>query len=257
MPTFNYKNCNINYIVSGKGSALVFLHGFLENLTMWNEVIPHLSKKRKVVCIDLLGHGETENLGYKHTMEEQAHLVRALLKSIDIRKATLIGHSMGGYIGLAFADLYPKNTKGVCLLNSTAFADTHEKKINRDRAIAAVKENHKTFIKVAVPALFSIKSHEIHKSEIKEVVKEALKTSQQGVIAALEGMKIRPDRSHILEIESLNKILILGKGDGVLPIKQHKKLADGNNTKFFELPLGHMSHIEASQDVINIFKAEL
>ncbi len=114
MATLSYKNIRVNYTSTGKGSAIVLLHGFLENSFMWNEIIPVLSKRNKVITVDLFGHGKTENLGYIHTMEEQATMVRSLLKTLNIRKATLIGHSMGGYVVLAFAELFPKNTKGIC-----------------------------------------------------------------------------------------------------------------------------------------------
>jgi len=113
MPNIIYKNIPINYAFKGKGSAIVLLHGFLENSSMWKGIILGLSKRNKVITVDLFGHGKTENLGYIHTMEEQATMVRSVLKSLNIRKATLIGHSMGGYVALAFAELFPKNTKGI------------------------------------------------------------------------------------------------------------------------------------------------
>jgi len=101
--TFQYKNISISYAVSGKGSAVVLLHGFLENKTMWHKIKKVLSKKYKVVSIDLLGHGKTESLGYVHTMEDQAEMIKAVLNHLKLRKYVLIGHSMGGYISLAFA----------------------------------------------------------------------------------------------------------------------------------------------------------
>ena len=150
---FEYKNIQVHFKSEGKGPAIVLLHGFLENLSMWNHISATLSKKNRIITIDLLGHGKTDNLGYVHSMEDQAHLVRSLLKNLNLRKVTLIGHSMGGYIALAFADLYPKNTKGFCLLNSTSYADTKEKKVNRERAITAVKQNYKTFVRISMNKL--------------------------------------------------------------------------------------------------------
>jgi len=244
MPIISYKNTQVTYASTGSGATIVLLHGFLENSSMWNALVPILSKRNRVITIDLFGHGKTKNLGYIHTMEEQATMVRELLKSLNIRKATLIGHSMGGYIALAFANLFPKNTKGICLMNSTAYPDTAEKKINRDRAIEVVKQNHQTFVRISIPQLFSEENRVLLKAEIKAVTNEALKTSKQGIIAALEGMKIRKDRTHLLKKGSYKKLLILGKNDTVLNFKEHKKQIENTNTKLIALSQGHISHIE-------------
>ena len=134
---------------------MVLLHGFLENKSMWNAFVPELAKKNRVITIDLLGHGETECLGYVHAMEDQADMVYALLLFLKIRKVVLVGHSMGGYIALAFAELFPDNVKGLFLLNSTSRADSEEKKINRDRAIVAVKQNYGAFVSMSIANLFS------------------------------------------------------------------------------------------------------
>ena len=248
---FTYKNIKAHYKSFGRGSTIVLLHGFLENLNMWDFLTPSLTRNRRIITIDLLGHGETENLGYVHTMEEQAELVRELLRSLNVRKATFIGHSMGGYIALAFADLFPKNTKGICLLNSTSYADTTAKKVSRDRAIKAVKENHKTFINVSIPMLFSEENRTLLKGKIRLVTKEALSTSKQGIIASLEGMKIRVDRTHILKNNAFKTLLILGKKDTVLDIKTHIKQIENTETEFLEIDEGHMSHIEMTNNVVS------
>jgi len=249
MPNITYKNIQVNYTSTGKGSAIVLLHGFLENSSMWSDLIPVLSKKNKVITIDLFGHGKTENLGYIHTMGEQATMVRELLKSLNIRKVTLIGHSMGGYVALAFAELFPKNTKGICLMNSTAYPDTAEKKINRDRAIEVVKKNHKTFVQVSIPQLFSEENRVVLKSEITAVIKEGLRTTKQGIIVSLEGMKIRKDRTSILKNNAFKKLLILGKKDTVLNFEEHKKQVENTDTELITLSQGHMSHIENNTEL--------
>ena len=252
---YNYKNIKVHYTSTGKGSAIILLHGFLENIKMWDEIIPELSKKNRVIAIDLFGHGKTENLGYVHTMDDQALMIRALLKDLNLRKVTLIGHSMGGYIALSFADLFPKNSKGICLLNSTAYADTDEKKKNRDRVIIAVKQNYKTFIRISIPLLFSEANRDLLKKEIKTTITEALNTSKQGVIASLEGMKVRDDKTHVLQNENIKKLLILGENDPVLNFNTHIKQIKNTNTKWHKLSDGHMSHIERTVDVISNLKS--
>ncbi|MFM7896475.1 MAG: alpha/beta fold hydrolase, partial [Flavobacterium sp.] len=85
MKTTNFKNTKISYTDQGKGTAVVLLHGFLENQSMWKAFIPELVKKHRIITIDLLGHGETECLGYVHTMEDQADMVHHVLHELKIR----------------------------------------------------------------------------------------------------------------------------------------------------------------------------
>lgn len=252
-----HKNTNVFFTSTGKGNAIVLLHGFLENSTMWKNIIPSLSKRNRVICIDLLGHGLTESHGYLHIMNDQAKMVKAVLDSLKLRKYVLIGHSMGGYIALAYAKLFPKNLKGLCLMNSTALPDTKEKKLNRDRGIKAVKQNHKTFVRIAIPMLFSGKSKTLYSTEIKEVTNEALKISPQGIIAALEGMKIREDLTSVYKTASFPIQLIIGKEDPALDYTTLKAQTEKTNVTVVEFPDGHMSHIENKTELIEAFSTFL
>lgn len=251
---FSYKNINIHFEEKGTGKAVVLLHGFLENSTMWKLISEELSKKYRVVCIDLLGHGETDNLGYIHTMEAQAEMVKAVLNHLKLRKYILIGHSMGGYVALAFAKLFSKNVKGISLMNSTALPDTEEKKINRNRGIVAVKQNHKTFIRIAIPMLFSEGNRTIFSSEIETITNEALKISPQGIIAALEGMKIREDLTSIYNTATFPIQLIIGKQDPALDYASLITQTENTNVEITEFPDGHMSHFENTNKLILSFQ---
>ena len=245
-----YKNSKVSFTSSGKGSAIVLLHGFLENITMWDYIAKILSKKHRVVCIDLLGHGNTENHGYIHTMEDQANMVKAVLNHLRLRKYTLIGHSMGGYIALAFAKLFPSTIKGLCLMNSTALPDSEEKKLNRNRAIKAVKQHHKTFVQVAIPMLFSEKNRRIFTDEIKKITNEALHILPQGIIASLEGMKIRKNLSSIYKNLNFPIQLIIGKQDPALEYSSLIKQTKNTKVHVVKFPDGHMSHIENKDELI-------
>lgn len=239
-----YKNTKISYSNTGKGTAVVLLHGFLENQKMWQDFIPDLSKKNRVITIDLLGHGETECLGYVHSMEDNAAIVQAVLRELRIRKVVLVGHSMGGYVGLAFAEMYPDSIKGLVLLNSTSASDSDEKKKNRDRAIKLVKQNYESFVRISIANLFSEDNREKLTVEIENTKIEALKTPLQGIVASLEGMKIRKDRKVILQTTLYPKLLILGKKDGVLNYVDNLKQIENTAVKLVTFPDGHMSHIE-------------
>ncbi|MDF1516920.1 MAG: alpha/beta fold hydrolase [Lutibacter sp.] len=250
--SFLYKNTQIHYAEWGKGNAVVLLHGFLENGAMWEEVAKVLSKRNRVICIDLLGHGKTGNLGYIHSMEDQAHMVKAVLNYLKLRKYVFVGHSMGGYVALAFAKLFPSNVKGLCLMNSTALPDSEEKKLNRDRAIKAVKQNHKTFVSIAIPVLFLEKNRKIFIEEIEQITQEALQLSPQGIIAALEGMKIRKNQTSIYKTANFPIQMILGKLDPALDYESLISQTKNTNVKVVEFPDGHMSHIENKNELIKV-----
>ncbi|WP_395045187.1 alpha/beta fold hydrolase [Flavobacterium sp.] len=250
MKTLLYKNTKISYTEQGKGTAVVLLHGFLENKEMWDAFVPEFLKKNRVITIDLLGHGKTECLGYVHSMEDQAEMVYVVLSELKIRKVVLIGHSMGGYVGLAFAELYPENVKGIVLLNSTSRADSEDRKTNRDRAIKAVKQNYTAFVRMSIANLFSEKNRTILLNEIENVKTEALKTPLQGIVASLEGMKIRKDREVILHFASYPILLILGKEDPVLIYDENVTQIENTAIKLHTLYDGHMSHIENRDELL-------
>ena len=175
---------------------------------MWNHYVDAFSKNYRVVTIDLLGHGKTEPRGYVHTMEDNADVVNEVLSHLKIEKAILIGHSMGGYVALAFAELYPEKVQGLVLLNSTSKPDNAERKLNRTRAIKAVKLNYTAFISLAIGNLFSENNRERLATNIELVKEEALKTPLQGIIASLEGMKIRKDKGIISHTNLFPMLLI-------------------------------------------------
>ncbi|WP_294736635.1 alpha/beta hydrolase [uncultured Flavobacterium sp.] len=240
----SYKNTNISYTDTGKGTAVVLLHGFLENQTMWNAFVPELAKRNRVITIDLLGHGQTGCIGYIHTMEDMADAVHAVLHELRIRKVILAGHSMGGYVALNFAELYPDMVKGIVLQNSTARADSEERKTIRDRSIKAVKRDHASYVRIAIANLFNNDRREELSADIENLRTEALKTPLQGIIAAQEGMKVRKDQEVILHFAPYPILLVLGQKDQSLPYNNHVDQIEGTSVKLVTYPDGHMSHIE-------------
>ncbi len=244
-----FKNTSISYTDEGKGTAIVLLHGFLENKKMWDTFVPEFSKKYRIITIDLLGHGNSEPLGYVHSMEDNADVVHAVLSELRIRKAALVGHSMGGYVALAFAELYPEIVKGLVLLNSTSRADSDERKLNRDRAIKAVKQHYTNFVRLSIANLFSENNRERLADEIELVKNEAVKTPLQGIVASLEGMKIRKDREVLLHFAPYPILLILGEKDPVLNYKENIEQIEGTKVVLKTFPDGHMSHIENRDDL--------
>lgn len=244
MKNILYKNINISFTDSGKGNAIVLLHGFLENKKMWKEYVELFSEKNRVITIDLLGHGETDSLGYVHKMEDNADVVNEVLEHLKIEKAIILGHSMGGYVGLAFAELYPEKIQKLVLLNSTSKEDSEEKKLNRTRAIKAVKQNYVSFVSLAIANLFSENNRTRLAEEIEKVKIEALRTPLQGIVASLEGMKIRKDREELVRKNLFPILLILGKKDPVLNYEESISQIEDTTAELVSFEDGHMSQIE-------------
>ncbi|KAF2331137.1 alpha/beta fold hydrolase [Flavobacterium ginsenosidimutans] len=244
MKTLLYKNTKISYSDSGTGNAIVLLHGFLENKKMWKEYVDFFAEKYRVITIDLLGHGETDCLGYVHKMEDNADVVNEVLEHLKIGKAIILGHSMGGYVGLAFAELYPEKIQKLVLLNSTSKEDSEEKKLNRTRAIKAVKQNYVSFVSLAIANLFSENNRTRLAEEIEKVKAEALKTPLQGIVASLEGMKIRKDREELVRKNLFPILLILGKKDPVLNYEESLSQIEDTTAELVSFEDGHMSQIE-------------
>ncbi len=245
-----YKGIKINYNVVGQGRPLVFLHGFLENSIMWKETIPFFSNHYCCISIDLLGHGHTECLGYIHTMEDMARAVKAVLNHLEITKTTLVGHSMGGYVALALLDLFQDLVTGLVLLNATSLPDSAERKLNRTRAIKIVKENPNAYTNMAIASLFAEKNRLKFAEKIDAIKKEASKTSLQAIISALEGMKIRKDRSSILANFNGPKIILSGKQDPVLVHTQSIREAEHYKTSLISFNGGHMTYIENKEEFL-------
>lgn len=252
--SITFKNANISFSDVGKGTVAVLIHGFLENSTMWKNIIPELSKRNRIISIDLLGHGNSDCLGYVHSMELFAETIEAVLKHLRIRKCILIGHSLGGYVSLAFAEKNPQKIKGLCLMNSTSNADSDELKIRRERANKMVQNNFENLVRMSFANLFGVASRTTFATEINLALKEALKTPIQGYIAANQGMKIRPNRNHILTENVFKKLIIVGEKDSVLDFKASLKEANSTNSEIMVLSNGHMSHIENKSELIKALK---
>lgn len=247
-----FKYAVVRYSDKGKGRVIVLLHGFLESLEIFNELSDELSKSFRVVCIDLPGHGGSECIGYVHTMEMMADCVKAVLDHLNLRKYVIAGHSMGGYVGLAFAEKYPDNLAGLCLLHSTAWGDTPEKKKDREKAIEVVKKNHLKYSRTFVKKLYAPANRRLLREEIAFQKKIASRTGKQAIIAALEGMKERVNRELVLRFAPFPVLFIAGKKDAVIPwdtIVQQSERPQRSRLVLLK-EAGHMGFIEEKKETL-------
>jgi len=248
----HYNNTPIFYDIQGEGPAVILLHGFLESSTMWQDITPHLIKNHTVIIIDLPGHGQSGCIGAIHSMELMAETVFEILKTSKITSAHFVGHSMGGYVALAFAERYKEFIDSITLLNSTTSEDSTDRKLNRNRALKVIAQNRTAFISMAINNLFPENSRNLYNSEIKTLIDEALQFPEEGITAAIKGMKIRKDRTSVLKNFSNKKTMICGTLDPVVPFSEMENIAKITNTTLIKVNGGHMSWIENKGEIVKI-----
>ncbi|NGX82954.1 alpha/beta hydrolase [Aequorivita sp. KMM 9714] len=249
-----YNNTEIHYNTYGSGPAIVLLHGFLESSTMWKNLIPQLSKQNTIITLDFPGHGKSEVISDIHSMELMAEVVDEILKTLKITSATFIGHSMGGYIALAYVEKFPSKVEKLVLLNSSPAPDSEERKINRNRALKVIEQNAYAFISMAISNLFSETTRDKIASDIEELKKEARSFPLDGIKAAIKGMRDRKDRSDVLKNFSKEKYMILSKEDSLLPVDENVALAKSCDALSIIIEGGHMSTVENLDEVLDALK---
>jgi pimeloyl-ACP methyl ester carboxylesterase len=246
--TFN--NIPVHFKSKGNGKALVLLHGYLESLDIWGEFADELAEKYRIITIDLLGHGKSGNFGEASTVENMAECINAVLDFLHIEKAVIIGHSMGGYAVLAFAELWPEKLLGLGLFHSVSWADTPEKREARDREIELVRHGKKQLIyNTNVPKSFANDNLEIFKEKVESAKRIAADMSDEGIIAVLQAMKNRKDRTFIIENTGLPVFFAVGMKDNYIPAEKLLALAIKPLSRYvvvFENS-GHMAFIEEKE----------
>ncbi|MFV0237988.1 MAG: alpha/beta fold hydrolase [Flavobacteriales bacterium] len=242
---------NIYYQREGKGLPVVLLHGFLEDMTMWDEYTSQLMTQYTVLRIDLLGHGKTTCQNTVYSMEAQAEVVKGVLRKERISKAVIVGHSMGGYVTLAFAEQYPEMTKGFCLFFSSTLADNLEKKKQRSHVAKLIKTQKESFLRIAIPSLFHENQKKSLQPYIEKTKKMAEKITTEAIIASLNGMRLRKDRTHILR-SSIPKQWLVGNFDSTLSLESFQEQKNiATNLDFRTFDIGHMGHYEAPEETLN------
>src|SRR5690606_12460774 len=242
--TFNFNNIPIYFETFGNGPAIVLLHGFLESSTMWKPLIPELSKNHFTITFDFPGHGKCGIISEIHSMELMAEVVNEMLKYLHVPSATFIGHSMGGYVSLAYAEMFPGKVEKSEVLHSTPAAASEERKENRDRALKIIDQNAKAYIGMAIGNLFAETSREKFAAAIEALKIEAYSFPVEGIKAAIRGMRDRKDRMEVLKEFNKEKFMVLAEEDPILPLLETKKIAVQCGVSLKTIKAGHMSIIE-------------
>ena len=233
---------------SGVGEkCVVLLHGYLESMYVWDDFTSLLTPSVRVITVDIPGHGISEVKGEVHTMEMVADVLHEMLNSLGIEKVTMVGHSMGGYVSLAFCARYPEQLEGLVLLSSSPNPDTDLKKENRRREIALVRAGKKDALaRVAPEAGFAEHNRRRLKSYIDDLVECVHITEDDGIVALLGGMIERVDQNEMLRKCGVPQLFIMGKHDAYIPVEAAEAIIANNpqaEVAWLENS-GHMGFIE-------------
>jgi len=230
--------------------TLVFLHGFIESREIWTDFTHDFPDSYRLFAPDLLGHGANTSPAADYSMEAQARYVVEQLDKQQIERAIFIGHSMGGYVALALAEAYPKRVAGLCLLNSSAFADDEEKKESRDENRSFIERHGVAkFVNSSMRPLFAPTHRDTMPEELQLLENIGKATPQATFLGGLQAMAARPDRSHILREAPFPVLTIAGKEDLAVPMEQSVAQAHVAPVSYalFLAEVGHLAYLEAPE----------
>ncbi|MFJ7754078.1 alpha/beta fold hydrolase [Peribacillus muralis] len=242
------ESSKLSYIDTGKGNkTLLFIHGFCGSLEYWNDIVSKLKDEYRIVAVDLRGHGESEPIDASFSIEDMANDVASVLEELEIDQVYMFGHSLGGYITLAFADRFPGKLSGFSLVHSTALPDDEAGKEGRLKSIETIEaKGIPNFIDGLVPKLFA-HSDDTRIEPMKEI---GYKTSESGAIGSLHAMRNRVDRNHVLKTTKLPVLLIAGEHDKVIPAEKTFSVKGNDIQEIILEGCGHMSMQESPRRLV-------
>jgi len=238
----------IAYTSEGRGKAVVLVHGFCEDSSVWDEFKLDLQERKyRIVCVDLPGFGGSDVVDAL-TIDDMAHAVKAVVDHLNLEEVVFIGHSMGGYTGLAFARKFPKLLKGLGIFHSHPFADSEDKKENRYKGIDFIKrQGHQLFVKQLIPKLFAPGFEGSNRFLVDKLIHLASKYEPEGIINAQAAMAERPDQADVLKNIEVPVLFIIGEKDNAVTMEQsmaQTSLPDIASVHVLE-KVGHMGMFEA------------
>ncbi len=241
------RSSEIAYKVHGNGQPVLLLHGFAEDGEIWKYQVEFLKDKFKLIVPDIPGSGRSPFNKAFVTIDDFAEIINPILDHEKINHMALIGHSMGGYISMAFAEKYPERLAGLGLFHSTAYPDTEEKKLARRKSIEFIKEHGAAdFIRTTIPNLFAQSFCESHPEQIRELIETYSTLPPEALIQYYEAMILRPDRTSILKHFQKPVLFIMGEEDKAVPFQDSLKQAHLPSISFIHIlqKNGHMGMIE-------------
>lgn len=255
--TFQFQGKYVSYNDIGTGQAIILIHGYLESKEIWDSFAEKLSSDYRVICIDLPGHGTSDVYGESHSMEFMASCIKLLADHLGIERFFLAGHSLGGYVTLAFLELYPGSLSGYCLFHSQPFADPEPALEKRRREKAVVRSGKKNLMYPDnVEKMYAKINLEKFQGSLRRSKEIASRIPGDGIIAMLNGMMERPSRQRLMEEGKVPCLWILGAMDNYIPVETiSSRVSLPENAELVVLQnSGHLGFIEEEEHSLEIFR---
>jgi pimeloyl-ACP methyl ester carboxylesterase len=238
----------MSYIEEGSGRPLLLIHGFPLSKAIWEPQFDGLAGAARLLAPDLRGHGNSEATPGPYSMDMLADDCLVLLDSLGVKQpAVVCGLSMGGYAALAFARKYPSRLAGLILAATRAGADSAEGKTNREKMATRVREEGiQSVVLSMLPKMLAPKTYETNPALVERVKDIMEETSPQGMIAALLGMRDRPDATHSLERIEVPVLILHGADDQLIPVAEAESMHSAiKGSRLKVLPeAGHLLNME-------------
>jgi pimeloyl-ACP methyl ester carboxylesterase len=217
----------MNYEDVGSGPAVLLIHGFPLDRTLWTYQIEALKRDYRLIVPDLRGHGQSQAPPGPYRMDQMADDLRALLQKLEIDRVVLAGLSMGGYVAFAFWRIYPHLVRALVLADTRAAADTPDARQNRYAMIDLVKDQGTAgSVESMLPNLLSPATLKSKPKIVIHARRMMVNTPTAGVIGALEGMARRPDSTQALETITVPTLIIVGEDDAITPPTEAEAMRD-------------------------------
>ena len=245
----SYKGKDILYHRHGQGAPVILIHGFSEDATIFSNQVSFLESKYLVIVPDLPGSGRSPFNETLISLEDFAEAILAVLDAEKIDKATVIGHSMGGYITLAIAEKFPERLETFGLFHSSAYADDDEKKKTRMKSIEFIREHGAAkFLEESIPKLFGEKFKKEQPEKVKELVKKYAGFDPRALVQYTKAMIARPDRTEVLKTWKKPILMIIGEEDSAIPFQASLQQSHLPTLCYIHIAkqTGHMGMIEES-----------
>ncbi len=235
--------------IIGEGKPVMLVHGFGEDAEVWKYQAGNLKDKCRLIIPDLPGSGKSE-LADTMSIERMAEVLHHIIQEEDIETCTMIGHSMGGYITLAYAEKYPDRLSAFGLFHSTAYADSEEKKTTRRKGIEFINDHGAfAFLKTITPNLFSPVTKEETPELIEKQISSLSNFSVEALVSYYQAMIQRPDRTEVLKQSAVPVLFIIGKYDTAVSPADSLKQSHLPGISYIHLlnRSGHMGMLEEPQ----------
>lgn len=246
MPYAEVNDTRLHIRQSGSGPVALFIHGFPLDSTMWIEQISDLSSVRRCIAPDLRGFGRSAPVtGAPLTMEQHAEDLAGVLDLVSAEEADIIGLSMGGYVAMAFADMYPDRVRSLALVDTRAGADSDEDKAGRDAmAMRVLDEGRGAIAEAMENGLLGPNASIAARARVRSMVEGC---PYETIIGSLGGMRDRPDRTATLRGVHVPAAVIVGEMDAVTPPEEAAVMAEAlPDASLSVVPgAGHMAPIES------------